>query len=53
MRRPREATGGRGQGQEGSGTPLVVPWRRIGLAVQGTWVPSLVRELGTHMPLGS
>ena len=37
----------------GFGTSLVVPWLRIGLARQGTWVPPLVRELGSHMPLGS
>ena len=47
------ATGGRGQGQEGTGTSLVGPWLRIGLARQGTWLPPLVRELGSHMPLGS
>ena len=35
------------------GTSLVVQWLRIRLAIQGVWVPSLVRELrpymGSHM----
>ena len=31
------------------GTSLVVQWLRIHLAIQGVWVPSLVRELRPHM----
>ena len=31
------------------GTSLVVQWLRIHLAIQGAWVPSLVRELRLHM----
>ena len=31
-------------------TSLVVQWLRICLAMQGTWVWSLVRELRSHMP---
>ena len=34
-----------------SGTSLVVQWLRICVPMQETWVPSLVRELGSHMPL--
>ena len=30
-------------------TTLVVQWLRIRLAMQGTWVQSLVRELRSHM----
>jgi len=30
-------------------TSLVVQWLRIRLAMQGTWVQSLVRELRSHM----
>ena len=30
------------------GTSLMVQWLRICLAMQGTWVPSLVRELRSH-----
>ena len=30
------------------GTSLVVQWLRIHLAVQGAWVPSLVRALRPH-----
>ena len=33
-----------------SGTSLVVQWLRVSLAMQGTWVQSLVRELRSHMP---
>ena len=29
---------------------LVVHWLRIRLALQGTWVQPLVRELGSHTP---
>ena len=32
------------------GTSLVVQWLTVHLLVQGTWVPSLVRELRSHMP---
>ena len=32
------------------GTSLVVQWLRIHLAMQGTWVRPLVRELRCHMP---
>ena len=32
------------------GTSLVVQWLRFCLPVQGLWVWSLVRELGSHMP---
>ena len=32
------------------GASLVVQWLRIHLPMQGTWVPSLVRELRSHMP---
>ena len=35
------------------GTYLVVQWLRICLPVQGTLVPSLVRELRFHMLQGS
>ena len=30
---------------------LVVQWLRLGLAMQGVWVQSLVEELRSHMPL--
>jgi len=41
-------------GQKGanSGTPLVVQWLRILLAIQETWVQSLYGELRSHMPQG-
>ena len=32
-------------------TSLVVQWLRLGLAMQGVWVQSLVEELRSHMPL--
>ena len=32
------------------GTSLAVQWLKIHLPVQGMWVQSLVRELGSHMP---
>ena len=32
------------------GVSLMVQWLRICLAIQGTWVRSLVRELRSHMP---
>ena len=32
------------------GTALVIQWLRIRLAIQGTWVWSLVRELRSHRP---
>ena len=32
---------------------LVVQWLRIHLPVQGTCVPYLVRELGSHTPWGN
>ena len=35
------------------GTSLVVLWLRFHLPVQGLWVWSLVRELGSHMPRGA
>ena len=31
-------------------TSLVVQWLRLGLAMQGVWVQSLVEELRSHMP---
>ena len=31
------------------GTSLVVQWLRIHLAIHGTWVQSLARELRSHM----
>ena len=34
-------------------TSLVVQWLRIGLAMLGTPVQSLVRELRSHMPRGN
>ena len=34
-------------------TSLVVLWLRFHLPVQGLWVWSLVRELGSHMPRGA
>ena len=34
------------------GTSLVVPVVKLYLAIQGTWVRSLVRELRSHMPRG-
>ena len=33
------------------GISLVVPWLRLHLPMQVVWVQSLVRELGSHMPL--
>ena len=36
----------------GFGTSLVVPWLRICLPVQGTWVRSLVCK-DSHMPQGN
>ena len=35
------------------GTSLVVQWLRIHLPVQGMQVPSLVRELRSHMQWGN
>ena len=35
-----------------AGTSLVVQWLRIQLPMQGTWVQTLVRELGSQMPQG-
>ena len=32
------------------GVFLVVQWLRIRMAMQGTWVQSLIGELGSHMP---
>ena len=32
------------------GTSLMVQWLRICLAMQGTWIQNLVRELRSHMP---
>ena len=32
------------------GLPLLVQWLRILLAMWGTWIPSLVGELRSHMP---
>ena len=32
---------------------LVVQWLRIHLPVQGTRVPSVAGELGSHMPWGN
>ena len=34
----------------GLGTSLVVQWLSTHLAMQGTWVQSLVGDLGSHMP---
>ena len=34
-------------------TSLVVQWLRIRLAMQGTWVQSLVGELRSHKPRGN
>ena len=34
------------------GTALVVQWLRLHLPMQGVRVPSLVRELGSHMAHG-
>ena len=34
-------------------TSLVVQWLRIRLAMQGTWVQSLVGELRSHKPWGN
>jgi len=31
---------------------LEVRWLRPHLAVQGAWVPALIRKLKSHMPLG-
>ena len=39
-------------GRDCPGMPLVGQWLRIYLPMQGTWVPSLVQELRSHM-LGS
>ena len=36
-----------------SGTSLVVQWLRIRLPMQGTWVPSLVGELRSHILWGN
>ena len=36
-----------------AGTSLVVQWLRIQLAMQGTWVQSLVREVRSHMLWGN
>ena len=33
-----------------AGDVLVVQWLRTGLAMQGAWVQSLVRELRSHLP---
>ena len=33
-------------------TSLVVQWLRLCLPMQGTRVQSLIRELGSHMPMG-
>ena len=35
------------------GTSGVVQWLRICLPMQDTWVPSLVRELRSHVPWGN
>ena len=35
------------------GTSLVVQWLGIRLAMQGTWVQSLVEELRSHMLQGN
>ena len=35
------------------GTSLVVQWLRIRIAMQGTQVQSLIRELGSHMLWGN
>ena len=42
-------------GPKGTGirTSLVVQWLRIRLAMQGTLVQSLVRELRSHTPQGN
>ena len=34
------------------GTSLAVQWLRLRFPMQGVWVPSLVGELGCHMPHG-
>ena len=34
-------------------TSLVVQWLRIHLAMHGTWVPSVVRKLRSHMSQGN
>ena len=35
------------------GTLLVVQQLRLRLPIQGTWIPSLFGELGSHMPQGN
>ena len=39
--------------KEELGTSLVLQWSRTPLAMQGTWIPSLVGELRFHMQRGS
>ena len=36
----------------GEGTSLVVQWLSLCLPMQGLWVRSLIRELGSHKPCG-
>ena len=36
-----------------AGTSLVVHWLRICLAMQGTWVQALVREIRYHVRQGN
>ena len=33
-------------------TSPAVQWLRLHLSMQGMWVQSLIRELGSHMPWG-